>query len=295
MRRGYPLSKDVIVQPAFNAKEASMRASLQHWLATGIAISAVGGLSFQAQATTVTPTLFKGSPTAAEVATVCHFPKVINKGGFTSPVVVRINNPPNNSTDTFPPLPLGDVFQVQITVNGTGSNKTFDFVDVSVDNISGTSTTTDSQFYDVRGTEAVVAESSSMSNIYCNVNSISDVGLKAPGSLAHISVFWVLGVSGFETQNDLNTVCGLLNGHVDPGPRTTDWFVNHEDVADAPVDASGCFSALRLCNNTDVGGDADVIPCPFGSAGTGVDLRTDTALVGNGTCRFGNTLVSPCP
>jgi hypothetical protein len=256
-----------------------MRSRLKHVFATGTTVC-VMALSFQVLAAAVEPIEVQGRPSAQLVAELCEFPKVTDKAGINSPVEVAIQAP---QTGTFPQgEPLHGIFQVSIIVNG----KTLSFEDVSND--PGSPDSTDSQFYDIRGTEAVVAESQNSTNIYCNVNSIKDSDLQAPSdALAAVRVFWVTGPSGFESQEELQPVCDALNDQDDRPDRVTDFFVSHHDRPDVrirnkvtlatTVDFNGCNNRVpRFCNAQDLRGDEFVVTCHF----DGFDTTTDTTVLG---------------
>jgi hypothetical protein len=255
-----------------------MRSRLKHVFVTATAICVVK-LSSQALAAAVEPIEVQGTPSAQTVAELCQFPKVVDKGEISSPVELAIESP---QTGTFPPgEPLYGIFQVSITVNGG----MLSFEDVSSDPESPK--LTDSQFYDILGTEAVVVESQNNTNVYCNINSIKDSNLQAPSDpLAAVRVFWVLGPSGFEGQDDLQAVCDALN---DQPRRVADFFIAHharddpqfrrQVTLDAPVDFNGCNNHVpRFCNAQDLRGEQFVVGCDF----SGFDLITDSIVLG--TC-----------
>jgi hypothetical protein len=254
-----------------------MRPRLEHLLAIGTAMCAVG-LSFQAFAAAVEPIEVQGKPSAQIVAELCQFPKVINKGEISSPVEVAIQSP---ETGTFPKEgPLHGIFRISITVD----ENVLSFEDISND--PGSPNSTNSQFYDILGTEAIVVTSETSANVYCNVNSIRDSNLLPPSDpLVAVSAFWVIGPSGFENQGDLDLVCSALNSAPE---RVTDFFIGHHTrndprirrpvTLDAPIDFNGCNDKVpRFCNPQDTRGDGSVIRCNF----AGFDLITDSTVLGS--------------
>jgi hypothetical protein len=265
-----------------------MKALLRRSFATGGAVCVIG-LSFQALATDVPPTFVPGKPTAEVVAELCQFPKVIDKvvekGRISSPVELRIQPP---QTGIFQPEhpAAAEIFKVSITVNG----ESFSFKDVSDDpNFPNPEY---NPFYDILGTEAVVAESESNANVYCNVNSKEDSDFRPPsgGELVAVSVYWVIGPSGFKNQTDLATACTTLNNP----DRVTDFFIAHHArntpgsrrpvTMDQPVDFNGCNGHVpRFCNTQDARGEDFVVPCDF----SGFGLITDSIIVGN-SCSGGS-------
>src|SRR5919106_1013921 len=276
----------MIVQPASTKGRDLMRSRLEHVFATGTAICVVG-LSPPVLAAAVEPIEVQGKPSAQIVAELCQFPKVIDKAGISSPVELSIESP---QTGTYPAEePLHGIFQIRITVDG----KAVAFEDVSRD--AGSPNPTYSQFYDVLGTEAVVVESPSNANVYCNVNSIKDSDLQAPSdtlaavdTLDAFRAFWVFGPSGFDGQDDLQPVCDTLNDQGETPDRVTDFFIAHharndprirrEVTLDSPVDFNGCNNHVpRFCNAQDSRDVEFVVSCDF----SGFDLITDSTVLGS--------------
>jgi hypothetical protein len=263
-------------------------------------VTAVGVVAFSCQvlAAGVRPHVLWGSPSRQDVIDTCHFPDVIDKHFFskegrlisvTGPIEAEIQ-PPRGVTFPDQPGELGEIFQVLVEFE---DSTTFSFVDESADfrfvapspysNLGDTPT--DSQFFDIQGIEAVVAEGPTegngvpaASNVYCYINADRDSDLCAPSAEgcaapSRIRVFWTQGTTGFEGPDALQATCGSINA---------DLFIGQQIMGEAgqqlmgPVNFNGCNETVpRFCQRPgDSGlGEDDVILCD-----------TQIGAMANGSC-----------
>lgn len=248
-------------------------------LSTTLVATWLSALGFQAIAADVEPIFLPGSPSKEVVARLCSFPNVEDKRGVASPVEVEISEPENG---IYSPEELGDIFKVEISLQG----EVFSFADRSED--PDPRSGTNSQFFGIQGTEAVVAESSGAANIYCNLNAIAGGNLCAPSEdenadsatksnctkplpLTKIRVFWVFGPSGFEGPDELEAACESVKA---------DFFIAHRAMADAPVNFNGCNGLVpRFCQPPiDPGAQqagTSVVRCEF------TEILTDATALGS--------------
>jgi hypothetical protein len=211
--------------------------------------------------------------------------KLISVAGPVEAVI----QPPRGATFPDQPEELGEIFKVfidfkdSITFSFADESEDFRFVAPSpYENLGDTPT--DSQFFDIQGIEAVVAEGptegnvGSASNVYCYTNAKRDSELCAPSPEGcarptRIRVVWGQGSTGFKRPDELQAACESVNA---------DLFIGQQVMGETgpqvmgPVNFNGCNETVpRFCQRPgDSGlGEEDVILCD-----------TQIGAMANGSC-----------
>jgi len=244
-------------------------------------------------ANTIEPIPFAGTPTAADIRTVCGLPTVSNPIVPSGIVEVRVATlAPVNTTGVYF-VDTSDGYRYQVNVTVLQKNPTiFKYEDVSAvpgfatgivfpPDLSGLGLMPPGdQFHGTRGTEAVSVTSGSATNIYCGDGVIRDTNLGPPANNAsQISFWWVAGPCGLNSSN-VSSVCSIY-GSTSALPLI---ITATQDKVSGAWNSGGCQQTLQLCNSKLLNvpqADNNIVACNFQGDNGPSGFQSEAILFGH--------------